>query len=169
LHFYERNWGHASLDVNGVTGGDAVQRRTIIPADASAKFTIRLAPGQGAKQIGNVTEELMRAVAPDNADVDIDWEGVEAAAFDPRHPALLLAAEALEEACGVETALQRVGGSIPVLKGFYERGIATILSGFALADDGIHAVDESFRLESLALGEVASYKLYEKLATLPGS
>lgn len=168
LHFYERNWGDASLDVNGLWGGDAVQKRTIIPASASAKFSIRLAPGQSAKQIGSVTEELMRAAAPANADVDIDWEGVDAAVFDPKHPALVIAAEALEEACGVKTALQRVGGSIPVLKGFYDRGIATILSGFALADDSIHAVDESFRLESLGLGEVASHKLYEKLASLRG-
>ena len=167
LHFYERNWSDASLDVNGVAGGDAVQKRTIIPATASAKFSIRLAPGQSAEKIGRVTEELIRAAAPGSADVDIVWEGVDAAAFDPKHPALLLAAGALEDTCGVKTALQRVGGSIPVLKSFYDRGIATILSGFALADDSIHAVDESFRLTSLGLGEVASYKLYEKLAALP--
>ena len=54
-----------------------------------------------------------------------------------------------------------------MLKGFYDRSIPTILSGFALAEDGIHAVDESFRLESLALCEVAAYELFERLARLP--
>ena len=168
-HYYERNWADASLDVNGLEGGDAIQRRTIIPATAAAKFTVRLAAGQDANEIGKVTEELMRDAVPSNADVDIEWSGVDAAAFDPKHPALLLAAQALEEACKAPTALQRVGGSIPILKGFYDRGIATILSGFALASDGIHAVDESFRVESLALGEAAAYKLYEKLAELKGA
>ena len=164
LHFYERNWGDASLDINGVASGDAIQKRTIIPADATAKFSIRLAAGQSASQIGSVAESLMREAVPANADVTIEWEGVDGAAFDPQAPALLLAAEALEETCGVPAALQRVGGSIPVLKDFSDRGIPTILSGFARADDGVHAADESFRLESLAFCEKASYKLYEKLS-----
>ncbi len=165
-NFYERNWGDASLDVNGLAGGDAVQKRTIIPALAMAKFSIRLAPGQNAVEIGRVTESLLRSAAPVHADVDIQWEGVDAAAFDPKDPALLLAADALEETCGIAPVLQRVGGSIPFLKTLQDRGIPTILSGFALPQDAVHAVDESFRLESLALCESASYKLYEKLAGL---
>lgn len=166
LHYYERNWGDASLDVNGFAGGDAIQKRTIIPAFAQAKFTIRLAPGQDSKAIAATTESLLRSRVPDGAQVEIESEAVDAAVFDPKHPALLFAAEALEEATGVVPALQRVGGSIPVLKGFYDRGIATILGGFALANDSVHAVDESFRLESLALCEQAAHKLFEKLAKL---
>ena len=84
----------------------------------------------------------------------------------PSDPALSLAADTLEEISGVPAALQRSGGSIPILKDFYDRGIPTILSGFALAEDGIHGVDESFRLESLALCESAAHKLYEKLVAL---
>jgi acetylornithine deacetylase/succinyl-diaminopimelate desuccinylase-like protein len=165
--YYRRNWGDTSLDVNGIAGGDAIQKRTIIPAHASAKFTIRLAPGQNANEIGEAAEALLRSAVPANADVTIGWDdGVDAAVFDPNDPPLLLAAEAFEAACGVPPALQRVGGSIPILKGFYDRGIPTILSGFALANDGIHAIDESFRLESVALCEAAGYALYEKLAKL---
>lgn len=166
LHYYERNWGDASLDINGIAGGDAIQKRTIIPAYAHAKFTIRLAPGQDSKAIAAATERFLREAIPKGADVEIESEAVDAAVFDPKDPALLLGAEALEEATGTAPALQRVGGSIPVLKGFYDRGIPTILSGFALPNDGVHAVDESFRLESLALCEVSAYKLYEKLAKL---
>ena len=166
LHYYERNWGDASLDINGIAGGDAIQKRTIIPAYAHTKFTIRLAPGQDSKAIAATTERLLRDAIPTGADVEIGSEAVDAAVFDPKDPALLLGAEALEEATGTAPALQRVGGSIPVLKGFYDRGIPTILSGFALPNDGVHAVDESFRLESLALCEVSAYKLYERLAEL---
>lgn len=166
LHYYERNWGDASLDVNGFASGDAVQKRTIVPATAQVKFTIRLAPGQDSESIAKTTESLLRSAVPEGADVDIEWDAVDAAVFDPKHPALLLGAEALEEATGTAPALQRVGGSIPVLKGFFDRQIPTILSGFALASDGVHAVDESFRLESLAMCEAAARKLYEKLAQL---
>lgn len=166
LRYYERNWGDASLDVNGFASGDAVQKRTIVPATAQVKFTIRLAPGQDSVAIAETTESLLRSEAPEGADVEIGWEAVDAAVFDPKDPALLLGFEALEEATGTPPALQRVGGSIPVLKGFFDRGIPTILSGFALASDGVHAVDESFRLESLASCEAAAYKLYEKLAKL---
>lgn len=167
LHYYERNWGDASMDINGIAGGDAIQKRTIIPAYAHAKFTIRLAPGQDSNAIAATTEALLRSAAPQGADVELDWEAAdEAVSFDPKDPALLLGAEALEAATGTAPALKRVGGSIPVLKGFFDRGIPTILSGFALAEDGIHAVDESFRLDSLALCEASAYKLYEKLAKL---
>ena len=73
LHYYERNWGDASLDVNGIAGGDAIQKRTIIPAYAHTKFTIRLAPGQDSKSIAATTERLLRDVIPEGADVEIEW------------------------------------------------------------------------------------------------
>jgi acetylornithine deacetylase/succinyl-diaminopimelate desuccinylase-like protein len=166
LHYYERNWGDASLDINGISSGDAVQKRTIVPATAQVKFTIRLAPGQDSTAIAKKTEELLRSAIPPGTDVSIEWEAVDAAVFDPNDPALILGFEAIEEATGVAPALQRVGGSIPVLKGFYDRKIPTILSGFALASDAVHAIDESFRLDSLAMCEASAYKLYEKLSKL---
>jgi len=164
--FYLRNWADTSVDVNGIAGGDAVQKRTIIPATAQAKFSIRLAPGQSVDEIGPAAERLLRAAAPDNADVEITWDGGEPALFEPGSAAMQLAIEALTEVCGTAPALMRVGGSIPVLSGFYERKIPTIVSGFAVEKDAYHAVDESFRLESLGLCEAAAHALYEKLASL---
>jgi succinyl-diaminopimelate desuccinylase len=73
----------------------------------------------------------------------------------------------LTEACGVAPALIRSGGSIPVLAAFAQRNIPTILSGFTLPEDAFHAPDESFRLESLRLGEMAARALYRHLARLP--
>ena len=164
--FYERNWADASVDINGIAGGDAIQKRTIIPATSQAKFSIRLAPGQRSAEIGAAAEKLLRAAVPNNADVAISWEGAEPALFDPSSRPMQLAIEAITEAAGVAPVLQRVGGSIPVLAAFYEQGIPTVLSGFALASDAFHAVDESFRLESLALCEASAHSLYRKLASL---
>jgi acetylornithine deacetylase/succinyl-diaminopimelate desuccinylase-like protein len=164
--YYEQNWADASIDVNGIAGGDAVQKRTIIPATATAKLSMRLAPNQRAADMGATLERLLREAAPAGADVDVSWNGNDSAAFDPANPALKLGAEALTEACGTTPALIRSGGSIPVLTAFAERGIPTILSGFTLPDDNFHAPDESFRLESLRLGEASARALYKHLAKL---
>ena len=63
-------------------------------------------------------------------------------------------------------ALVRSGGSIPVVAEFAAHGIPTIVSGFALPDDAFHAPNESYRVESLRLGERAARELYVALAAL---
>ena len=91
----------------------------------------------------------------------------EPALSDASHPSIALATEAIERAVGVAPVLTRSGGSIPAVAELAGRGIPTIVSGFALADDRIHSPDESYRLESLELGERASRELYAALAALP--
>ena len=76
------------------------------------------------------------------------------------------AREAIARATGNDPLFVRSGGSIPILGAFAARGIPTVLSGFALDADGIHGPDESYRLESLELGERAARELYAALATL---
>ena len=61
----------------------------------------------------------------------------------------------------------RSGGSIPIVAALADRGIPTIATGFALADDDIHAPNESYRLRSLELGEAAARELLHALAALP--
>ena len=63
----------------------------------------------------------------------------------------------------------RLGGTLPLLADLAERGIPSIVSGFALPDDAFHAPNESYRLESLRLGEAAARELYAALAELPPS
>jgi acetylornithine deacetylase/succinyl-diaminopimelate desuccinylase-like protein len=163
---YERVWADASVDVNGFAGGDAVQRRTIIPAEARAKVSMRLAAGQRSEDMLPVLVGLLQGVVPAGAEATIEPMGGDPAMFDPDSAALIRAAGVLEQVCGVPPVLRRSGGSIPVLAAFAERGIPTIVSGFALDTDRIHAPDESFRLESLRLGEQAAEGLYESLAYL---
>ena len=104
--YYERNWADASLDVNGVAGGDAVQVRTIVPSLARAVLSMRLAPGQRSADARAALERLLRAAVPAGAEVEIVHHGAgEPAAFDPAAPALQLAIGALERACGHRPAL----------------------------------------------------------------
>ncbi|MEA2423062.1 MAG: hypothetical protein QOF55_2161 [Thermoleophilaceae bacterium] len=164
--YYERNGADASLEVNMIEGGEP---RTVVPAIARAAISQRLAPRQRSEQVKPVLEELLRSALPEGAEVDFAWHVAEPSLFDVRQPAIQLAAQALERACGVAPVMQRSGGSIPVVAELAAAGIPTIVGGFALADDAIHAPDESYRLESLRLGAAAARELYIALAELPPS
>ncbi len=165
--YYSRNGADAALDVNGIAGGDPVNARTIVPATAHAKLSMRLAPGQSAEAMQQALGDLLRAAAPTGAEVGIKFAHAgEPAFFDPQSAPLRLGKRALEQATGMPVAIQRAGGSIPILATFADRGIQTIVSGFALAGDGVHGPNESYRVESLRLGEKAAYELYSTLARL---
>jgi acetylornithine deacetylase/succinyl-diaminopimelate desuccinylase-like protein len=164
--FYERTWADATLDVNGIESGDALQRRTIIPCTASARLTLRMALDQSGDEIAAALERILREAAPPGAEIELDVEPGEPAGFDAADPVLALARDAIGRATGMQPLFVRTGGSIPILGGLAKRGIPTVLSGFALDSDGIHGPDESYRLESLALGERAARELYAALATL---
>ena len=161
--YYERNGADASLDVNEIVGGEP---RTLVPASARATVSMRLAPGQLAAEIGPVFERLLRDAAHPDADVEIAWLHSDPSLFEPDLPALVLGAQAIERATGTAPALIRSGGSIPVVAEFAARSIPTIVTGFVLPDDAFHAPDESYRLESLELGERTARELLTALAAL---
>jgi acetylornithine deacetylase/succinyl-diaminopimelate desuccinylase-like protein len=158
-----RTMASASLDVHRITAGEP---RTIVPERASATLSVRLAAGQRSAEIGAALERLLRDALPPGAELTLGLHGAEPARFDPAQPALQAAQRAIERAAGTAPVVIRSGGSIPVLSAFAERGIPAIVGGFALPDDRIHAPDESYRIESLALGLKAARTLYEELATL---
>jgi acetylornithine deacetylase/succinyl-diaminopimelate desuccinylase-like protein len=164
--FYERIGARPAVDVNMVTVGEP---RTIVPSVARGHVSVRLAPGQSADQVGDELERLLRAAAHPRAEVSIDIERADPAFFDTSAPALQLGAEAIGRACGTAPTFVRLGGTLPLLAVLAERGIDTVVSGFALPADAFHAPNESYRLESLRLGEVAARELYAALAELPGS
>jgi acetylornithine deacetylase/succinyl-diaminopimelate desuccinylase-like protein len=165
--FHERTGADASLEVNGVISGATEELRTIIPAVARANLSLRTAPGQKSAALGETMEALLREAAPAYAELDVWKHTADPALFDPDSPPLLLARAAFERATGVAPALVRSGGTIPILAALSERGIQTIVSGFALPEDAIHAPNESYRLTSLELNEKTSFALLEELGRLP--
>ena len=162
--FWERTGGEPSVDVNMLAAGEP---RTVIPSVARAQLSIRLAPGQSAAEIAAVAERLLRAAVPDGAELSVELDLAEPALFDANEPALQLAAGAFERACGTAPAFVRLGGTLPLLAVLAEQGVPTIVSGFALGADAFHAPNESYRLESLRLGELTARELYGALANLP--
>src|SRR4051794_35428106 len=162
--YYERNGADASLDVNEITAGEP---RTVVPSVARATVSVRIAPGQSSEVIAPVLERLMREAGPAGAEVEVGaHHSGEPALFPVDSPALQLAGEAIERGTGLKPAFVRTGGSIPIVAEFARKGITTIVGGFALPDDDIHAPNESYRVESLRLGEATSRELYAALARL---
>jgi acetylornithine deacetylase/succinyl-diaminopimelate desuccinylase-like protein len=161
--FYERTGADASLDVHRVRGGEA---RTIVPPVAACDLSVRLAPGQDPAAIAAALEELLRGALPDGAELTFSAVTAAPSLFDPESAPLRIARGAFARACGREPVLTRVGGSLPILAAFMERGIPTIVSGFSLPQDAFHAPDESFAISSLDLGLRSARALYEDLAGL---
>jgi acetylornithine deacetylase/succinyl-diaminopimelate desuccinylase-like protein len=163
--YYLRNGADASLDVNEIRGGEP---RTIVPAEARAALSMRLAPGQRATDMHEELMRLLGSALPDGAGLEqVKVTLAEPTLFSPQEPALALAREALLRACGSEPVFMRSGGSIPIVAEMAARGYPVIVSGFALAEDQLHAPDESYSLRSLEWGEAAAGELYAALAALP--
>jgi acetylornithine deacetylase/succinyl-diaminopimelate desuccinylase-like protein len=161
--FYTRTTADASLDVHRIAGGDA---RTIVPPTASCDLSVRLAPGQDPPEIAAALEALLRDGCPEGAELELTTVLAAPSSFDPGTEALRLARGALARACGRDAVLIRSGGSIPALAAFAERGIPTLVSGFALPQDNFHAPDESYAISSLDLGRRSARALYEDLSRL---
>jgi acetylornithine deacetylase/succinyl-diaminopimelate desuccinylase-like protein len=161
--FYERTGADASLDVHRIRGGEP---RTIVPAVAQCDLSVRTAPGQDTPAIAAALEELLHGALPDGAELTVSTASAAPSLFDPESPPLRIARGAIGRACGREPVLTRVGGSLPILAAFMERGIPAIVSGFSLPQDAVHAPDESFALAGLELGLRSARALYEDLAGL---
>ena len=161
--YYMRNWADAAVDVNYIEAGEP---RSVVPATAKAAVSMRLAPRQRSDEMAQVFERLMRDAVPDGAEVGIEVHRAEPSLFAVEDPVIQLAARAVERATGTAPVFQRSGGSIPIVAELAAAGIPTIVGGFALADDAIHAPNESYRLESLRLGEASARELFAALAEL---
>jgi acetylornithine deacetylase/succinyl-diaminopimelate desuccinylase-like protein len=167
--FYVRTWAEPSADVNGIIGGKPGVRNTTLSVEASAEFSIRLAPGQEVETVGAAGERLLRETAPEGAELEIAWEGSNPGLVEADAPAVQLAAEAFEQALGTRPLLTRVGGSIPLMPALTEKGIDTVLTGFGLPESNIHSPNERFYVPYFAAGIDTVAALFTALGRLQAS
>jgi acetylornithine deacetylase/succinyl-diaminopimelate desuccinylase-like protein len=165
--FYVRTWAEPSTDVNGIIGGKPGVRNTTLSVAASAELSIRLAPGQDAATVGAAAERLLREAAPPGAELEITREeGSNPGIVRADAPAVQLAVGAFEQALGIRPLLTRVGGSIPLMPALTEKGIDTILSGFALPESNVHSPNERFLVPYFAAGIDTVAALFTALGRL---
>lgn len=167
----ERRWGRPTCDINGLTSGyQGHGAKTIIPAKASAKVSMRLVPDQDPRKIADAFEKHLRDRCPAQVKIEFARHGLSAAVVTPAQSrAMQLATAAVEEGFGTRPVLIREGGSIPVVGLIKtELGIDTLLVGFGLPDDRVHSPNEKFDLHALYHGTRTAAILYEKLSHLNG-
>jgi acetylornithine deacetylase/succinyl-diaminopimelate desuccinylase-like protein len=165
--FYRRTFGEPALDVNGIAFGSPHLQKTVLPVEAVANVSIRLAPGQDVDELVPVVERLLREAAPEGADLEVElWSSAQPGLVPPDAPAIQLGLDAFEKAVGVRPALIRSGGTLPIVPALAGKGIATVITGFGLPDSQIHSPNERLLAEYVPLGTNAARELFLAFADL---
>ena len=150
-----RVWARPTFEVHGIAGGfTGAGAKTVIPARAVAKVSIRLVPHQDPQEVLAQFREWVAANTPAGIQIAIRVLSIgPAISVNPDHPAIDIAAKAFSDVLGRPTVFIRSGGSIPIVGEFATHlGIPTVLMGFGLPDDGLHSPNEKYRLSNYYTG-----------------
>ena len=168
--FYLRTLAGPAVDVHGVSAGEAALQKTVLPVAAEANVSIRLAPGQDVEEIDEAFQRLLRGAAPAGSELEIErWSAAPADLIPPDSPAVRLAQDAFERVVGRRPLLLRSGGTLPIVPALADKGIPTILSGFALPGANMHSPNERLLARYIPLGVAAARETLVALAELPRS
>ncbi|MFZ0305145.1 MAG: dipeptidase [Terracidiphilus sp.] len=151
----ERTWSRPTLDVHGMPGGFiGAGAKTVIPAKAQAKVSMRLVPGMTPSKTFSLYKGYVQGIAPDGVDVEVRLiHSGDPCIVPVDNPYIQAATRALHEVWGRDTVFIRSGGSIPIVGDFDRHlGIPSVMMGFGLPDDQIHAPNEKFNLKNFELG-----------------
>ena len=151
----ERTWARPSLDVHGMPGGfTGAGAKTVIPAKALAKVSMRLVPGMTPAKTFALYKDYVEKIAPVGVDIEVRLiHSGDPCLIRVDNPYIQAATRALEEVWGKKTVFIRSGGSIPIVGDFDRHlGVPSVMMGFGLPDDNIHAPNEKFHLKNLELG-----------------
>ena len=155
----ERRWGRPTLDCNGIVGGyTAAGSKTIIPAAASAKISMRLVSDQDPAKVVEGMRQFVAAHTPPGIRAELRVNAESRPVLLGRDtPAMRAGCAAMEEAFGRAPAMIRCGASVPVTE-LIQRllGLDAVLLGFGLPEDNVHSPNERLRLDQFHRGAVAA-------------
>jgi acetylornithine deacetylase/succinyl-diaminopimelate desuccinylase-like protein len=163
----ERTWARPTFEVNGLLSGFTGEgAKTVIPAVAMAKISMRLVPNQDPDKISQLFEDYVRKVAPKSVELKVTrMHGGKPWMTELDNRFVQAAARAIELGFGKTPVYTREGGSIPVVSTFQsELNAPTVLFGFGLPDENAHAPNEKLDLGNFYGGIIASAYLYDELA-----
>ena len=165
----ERTWARPTFEVNGLLSGFTGEgAKTVLPAVAMAKVSMRLVPKQDPNTIAGLFETYVKKIAPKTVELKLTrmhggkpWM----TAFD--NPFVQAAGRAIERGFGKTPVFTREGGSIPVVSTFQEElGLPSVLFGVGLPDENAHAPNEKLDVSNFHNGIIASAYLYEEIASI---
>jgi len=163
----EQRAARPTFEINGLTSGyQGEGSKTIVPAWASAKITMRLVPNQRPEEILRLAARHLQRLCPPTVRLKIEpGHCGEPYWVSPTGPQAQAGLRALRAAFGHEPILMREGGSIPIVNDFRRiLGADTLLLGLALPDDNAHSPNEKFSLDCFAAGMRLSAHLWRELA-----
>jgi acetylornithine deacetylase/succinyl-diaminopimelate desuccinylase-like protein len=164
----ERTWARPTLEVNGLLSGFTGEgAKTVLPAVAMAKISMRLVPDQDPNKIADLFQKYVEDIAPKTVELKVTrmhggkpWM----TSYDNRY--VQAAGRAIEKGFGRAPIFTREGGSIPVVSTFQEElGLPSVLFGVGLPDENAHAPNEKLDLSNFHNGVIASAHLYNEIAS----
>ncbi|HSM15409.1 MAG TPA: dipeptidase [Gemmatimonadales bacterium] len=163
---FERLWALPTFDIHGIMGGFTGEgAKTVIPAQATAKVSLRLVPGLEFEKVLKQLDTAVQRLAPSWAEVSVRAiHGADPVQIDVSAPAFAVLDQAFEEVVGRKTVAVRSGGSIPVVSRLGMRGAPVLLTGVGLPDDGLHAPNEKIDLDQVWDGINVFGRFFELLA-----
>ncbi|MGH7528840.1 MAG: dipeptidase [Gemmatimonadales bacterium] len=161
----ERLWALPTFEIHGILGGFTGEgAKTVIPAEASAKISLRLVPDQKLKTVERQVAAAVKRLAPRHVTATVRFlHGADPAQIPLRHPAFALLDRAFTEVVGRGVVPARAGGSIPVVPALGAGGAAVILTGIGLPDDRLHAPNEKLELRQLWDGIAVFRRFFQLL------
>ncbi len=163
----ERRWSRPTLDVHGIAGGwTGAGSKTVIPAKVVAKVSMRLVPDQRARTVLRAFEKKVKRLAPPGVEVEVrELAGADPVLIEPTMPPVRTASAVVREIWGADPVFVREGGSIPIVAKFDRvLKVPTVLFGFGLPDDNLHAPNEKFHLPNFHRGIATVITWMERVA-----
>jgi len=164
----ERLWALPTFEIHGILGGFTGEgAKTVIPAEATAKVSMRLVPNQKLATVERQLAAAVKRFAPKHVTASVRFlHGADPAQIKLNSPAFGLLDRAFKEVTGRGTVPARAGGSIPVVPALASAGAPVILTGIGLPDDRLHAPNEKLELKQLWDGIEVFRRFYELLGSL---
>lgn len=162
----ERASARPTLDVNGLWSGYQKEgAKTVLPAKAGAKISMRLVPDQDPDDIAKKFAAYVKKIAPETVTVEVEaHHGGHPVVIDLDYYGLKAAAQAFSDVYEKEVLFSREGGSIPIVADFKKLlGANSILMGLGLTKDALHSPNESFSLKDFHRGIKTSARFMEIL------
>ncbi|MEL7497037.1 MAG: dipeptidase [Planctomycetota bacterium] len=165
----ERRWARPTFDVNGLWSGyQGEGAKTVLPAEAGAKFSFRLVPNQDKETLAAALKTMLENICPPGIQMELEiLHGAPGFVLSLDSPYMDAAARAIESGFGTRPVFIRSGGSIPVVNNFKSLlGIDTLLLGWGQDDDDPHSPNEKFTLDDYHRGIHASACLWDEIAKI---
>jgi acetylornithine deacetylase/succinyl-diaminopimelate desuccinylase-like protein len=162
----ERTWARPTFEVNGLLSGFTGEgAKTVLPAVAMAKVSMRLVPNQHPDTIADLFDAHVKAITPKTVELKVTrMHGGKPWMTAYENPFVQAAARAIEKGFGRPPVFTREGGSIPVVSTFQEElGLPSVLFGVGLPDENAHAPNEKLDLSNFHNGIIASAYLYDEI------